>query len=84
MHTMHTNYAVCLHELRAYYACATDDNAKRPTSGYQRNGPWFRARSDGRTRVEAIYKIDAVYLTTPDPMSVVHVLLGRSPRKYDQ
>ena len=57
------------------HACATDGNTKRPTSGYQRNGPWFRARSDGRTRVEAIYKIDAVYLTTPDSVSVVHVLI---------
>ena len=57
------------------HACATDGNAKRPTSGYQRNGPWFRARSDGRTRVEAIYKIDAMYLSTPDSVSVVHVLI---------
>ena len=56
-------------------ACATDGNAKRPTSGYQRNGPWFRTRSEGRTRVEAVYKIDAVYLTTPDSVSVVHVLV---------
>ena len=57
------------------HACATDGNAKRPTSGYQRNGPWFRARCDGRTRVEAVYKIDAVYLTIPDSVSVGHVLV---------
>ena len=36
---------------------------------------WFRARSEGRTRVEAIYKIDAVYLTTPDSVNVVYVLV---------
>ena len=57
------------------HACATYGNAKRPTSGYQRNGPWFRARCDGRTRVEAVYKIDAVYLTIPDSVSVGHVLV---------
>ena len=57
------------------YACATDDNTKRPTSGHQRNWPWFRARRDELMRVESIYRIDAVYLTTPDSVSVVHVLI---------
>ena len=57
------------------YACATDDNTKRPTSGHQRNWPWFRARCDELMRVESIYRIDAVYLTTPDSVSVVHVLI---------